>query len=95
MFQYVSVQCLVLYVSVCECAMSGSTGDCDHRYGICVCKANVEGNNCDTCVANSYNISSGIGCIDCDCHPLGALDPLCDVVSHLIPTGDTCGVSLL
>ncbi|XP_033103389.1 laminin subunit gamma-1-like [Anneissia japonica] len=70
---------------------------CDKETGICYCKANVEGDRCDTCKIGSYSLSSlhEDGCLLCDCDVGGSTtydcpDPLgqCTCRPHLI--GRTC-----
>ena len=75
---YVRALCLL---TDCNCtSVPGSTGDCDSETGACRCLPNVIGARCDQCDVNTYNDSTGPGCLPCGCHPIGAVSSACDVV---------------
>ncbi|XP_056132143.1 laminin subunit beta-1b isoform X2 [Lampris incognitus] len=40
---------------------------CDLYSGQCPCQSNVVGQNCDRCAPNTWNITSGSGCLACNC----------------------------
>ncbi|XP_076612601.1 laminin subunit alpha-2 [Chaetodon auriga] len=66
----------------CECSVSGSDSQtcdlerqvcaCADRTGKCSCKANVEGDNCDSCKPNTFGLSvrNPLGCSKCYCYGL-------------------------
>uniref|UniRef100_A0A3P8V9S7 Laminin, beta 1b n=1 Tax=Cynoglossus semilaevis TaxID=244447 RepID=A0A3P8V9S7_CYNSE len=54
---------------------------CDQLTGQCPCLPHVEGERCDRCSANTWNISSGSGCQQCDCDPLHSLSSSCNEVT--------------
>lgn len=67
---------VLLGCQMCPCSVAGTvngTGSCDKTMGACLCKANVEGQGCDRCKANTWglNATNPIGCQTCDCDPLG------------------------
>ena len=47
-------------ISACNCDTEGSGNtQCDLRTGQCVCKSSIEGEKCDRCVENKFNITAG------------------------------------
>lgn len=61
----------------CTCNQVGSER-CDQNNGVCMCKPNVIGPNCDQCAPNTFGFQSGSGCQRCDCAP-AALGGSCDM----------------
>lgn len=60
----------------CVCNNLGSnltSATCDRVTGQCPCYENVIGMQCDQCVENYYDLSSGKGCSACDCDPTGVV----------------------
>ncbi|KAI1730594.1 laminin EGF domain-containing protein [Ditylenchus destructor] len=55
--------------------------ECRQSDGQCTCLPNVVGTHCDQCEAGFYNLTSGSGCHECDCDPIGSLNGTCDVIS--------------
>ncbi|XP_040424475.1 laminin subunit beta-2-like [Cygnus olor] len=51
---------------------------CDRQSGQCRCLPHVEGQACDRCSPNFWNLGSGQGCEPCACHPQHALSPACN-----------------
>ncbi|XP_007438435.1 laminin subunit beta-2-like, partial [Python bivittatus] len=51
---------------------------CDRYSGKCQCLPSVQGQNCDRCAPNFWNLTSGQGCQPCDCHPHYSLSPACN-----------------
>ncbi|XP_029814187.1 laminin subunit beta-2-like, partial [Manacus vitellinus] len=51
---------------------------CDRHSGQCHCLPNVEGQSCDRCSPNFWNLASRQGCQPCACHPQHALSPACN-----------------
>ena len=74
--------CICIYPLACGCTSLGSTGGCNPATGQCECKPNVQGFKCDSCLPDTFNYNSGIGCSPCDCHPQGAFSTSCNVVSQ-------------
>ncbi|XP_057181680.1 laminin subunit beta-3 [Triplophysa rosa] len=66
----------------CQCNSAGSlnSGQCDAVTGRCVCKAHVEGENCDRCKAGYYSLNANNpdGCSRCLCRSEGAISGVCD-----------------
>ncbi|XP_048037879.1 laminin subunit beta-3 [Megalobrama amblycephala] len=63
---------------LCDPAGSENGGQCD-RMGVCVCKANVEGERCDRCKAGYYNLNANnpLGCSKCSCS-VGSVSSVCN-----------------
>ncbi|KAL3091629.1 hypothetical protein niasHT_024211 [Heterodera trifolii] len=56
--------------------------ECRQTDGQCSCQPNVIGLRCDQCAPGFFNISSGNGCHQCGCDPLGSLDGgVCDLIT--------------
>ena len=70
--------------TACECNLTGSMGiECDTLSGECICKPNVVGRKCNSCMEGFYmlNSSSFDGCQPCDCNLGGSSSILCDINS--------------
>lgn len=70
--------------TACECNVTGSMGfECDTLSGECICKPNVIGSKCNSCMEGFYMSNSSIvdGCQPCDCNPGGSSSILCDMNS--------------
>ncbi|PAV91610.1 hypothetical protein WR25_08453 isoform F [Diploscapter pachys] len=50
----------------CTCDQCGSA-QCDNKNGKCVCKPNVEGDDCERCAPNHFGYSRCEGCRPCHC----------------------------
>ncbi|XP_037549573.1 usherin [Nematolebias whitei] len=96
----------------CACDPVGSASDlCHPDTGECVCKLLVTGNKCDSCqpgashldLENHFGCSKGFYlssdhsmCLECDCHPMGALQHSCEsqtgkcVCAHFSVRGRQC-----
>lgn len=66
-------------ITACNCP----SGLCDDRTGQCMCPPHVTGDNCDTCLAETFGFDQLIGCEECNCDPDGVRrrNMACDVVS--------------
>ncbi|KAH9496442.1 hypothetical protein Btru_010839 [Bulinus truncatus] len=58
----------------CSCNTTGTvnnTNNCNKTTGQCLCKVNVEGDNCNQCKNLTYGYSGAnpLGCSPCDCDP--------------------------
>ncbi|CAM4653046.1 unnamed protein product [Caretta caretta] len=61
----------------CDCNAAGTEGNAcrkDSRRGMCVCKPNFQGAQCDQCAPGHY----GPGCQPCQCSGSGQYDGTCD-----------------
>ena len=64
-----------LCFSPCQCSEAGSVGiACHQAGGQCSCKDNVEGDKCDTCKADTFNLNplNPHGCQRCFCYGHGS-----------------------
>lgn len=62
---------------------------CNQTSGQCSCLSNVEGQSCDRCAENHWNLVSGKGCEACDCDPQGSYSMKCNEIDgqcHCKPT---------
>uniref|UniRef100_A0A914D0E1 Uncharacterized protein n=1 Tax=Acrobeloides nanus TaxID=290746 RepID=A0A914D0E1_9BILA len=55
--------------------------ECRQDDGQCDCQPNVIGLHCDQCKPGFFNLTSGSGCQDCNCVPLGSINGTCDLIS--------------
>ncbi|XP_062987367.1 laminin subunit alpha-1 [Elgaria multicarinata webbii] len=63
----------------CECHVNGSvSGICHHGTGLCQCKANVVGQRCNKCLLGYYGLSTGFGCLPCNCSKAGSVAEDCN-----------------
>nr|XP_060631057.1 laminin subunit alpha-1 [Anolis sagrei ordinatus] len=63
----------------CECNMESSVSSiCHHETGLCQCKMNVVGQRCDKCLFGYYGISTGLGCLPCNCSKAGSVAEDCN-----------------
>ncbi|XP_071801736.1 laminin subunit alpha-2-like isoform X1 [Asterias amurensis] len=70
----------------CDCDPIGSLGStnfCNKGTGQCICKTNVEGNRCDTCMTGSYSLDANNpdGCSLCNCSDGASLSGQCDATT--------------
>lgn len=91
----ISISARCLLVPGCSCNPLGTDAStcgpqqchCDRHSGQCHCLPHVEGQSCDRCSPNFWNLASGQGCQPCACHPQHSLSPTCNQVRH----GRACG----
>ncbi|XP_077987019.1 laminin subunit alpha-1-like [Glandiceps talaboti] len=67
----------------CNCSSTGTVPNtfCDQTSGQCVCKPNVGGRACDTCMDTFWNLEAG--CQACSCYEAGSKDTsnFCDKIT--------------
>ncbi|XP_060099959.1 laminin subunit alpha-1 [Heteronotia binoei] len=62
----------------CECHPNSSVSSiCHHETGLCQCKPNVIGQKCDRCSVSYYGLSTGLGCLPCNCSKSGSVAEDC------------------
>ncbi|XP_029446888.1 laminin subunit alpha-1 [Rhinatrema bivittatum] len=62
----------------CGChANSSLSSICHHETGLCECKPNVIGQRCDQCLHGYYGLTTGLGCISCNCSMSGSVSEDC------------------
>jgi coxsackievirus/adenovirus receptor len=67
--------------TACGCDPVGAAGiTCLEPDGHCICRLNVMGQICDSCLAGYYNLTSD-GCQECLCNPTGSQSLSCDKAS--------------
>uniref|UniRef100_A0A8C5PK68 Laminin subunit alpha-1 n=1 Tax=Leptobrachium leishanense TaxID=445787 RepID=A0A8C5PK68_9ANUR len=65
--------------SACQCHPKSSISDICHREsGACECKPNVVGKRCDRCLQGFYGLTSGFGCLPCNCSQSGSISDDCN-----------------
>uniref|UniRef100_A0A2K5DHR9 Laminin subunit alpha-1 n=1 Tax=Aotus nancymaae TaxID=37293 RepID=A0A2K5DHR9_AOTNA len=72
----------------CECHEKGShSAVCHLETGLCDCKPNVTGQQCDQCLRGYYGLDSGHGCQPCNCSTAGSMSDDCtdEGQCHCIP----------
>uniref|UniRef100_UPI00398EB503 laminin subunit alpha-1 n=1 Tax=Pristiophorus japonicus TaxID=55135 RepID=UPI00398EB503 len=80
---------------ICDCNVNGSFDEaCDLQTGHCQCKANVLGQKCDQCLHGYFGLSTGLGCVPCNCSQLGSTSEDCSDggLCHCVPgvSGEKC-----
>ncbi|XP_062929717.1 laminin subunit gamma-1-like [Mobula hypostoma] len=64
----------------CNCSPVGSVHElqtCNVISGQCDCLPNVTGRDCSQCELGYYDLQPGVGCLRCDCHPVGSRSSFC------------------
>ncbi|XP_055466158.1 laminin subunit alpha-1 [Psammomys obesus] len=79
----------------CNCHENGSlSGVCHPETGLCDCKPQVTGQQCDQCLTGYYGLDTGLGCEPCNCRPEGSTSDECteEGQCHCVPgvAGRTC-----
>ncbi|XP_069813854.1 laminin subunit alpha-1 isoform X1 [Dendropsophus ebraccatus] len=65
--------------SACECHPNSSVSAvCHHETGLCECKPHVFGKQCDQCEPGFYGLTSGLGCLPCNCSQSGSISEVCN-----------------
>ncbi|KAM9860567.1 LOW QUALITY PROTEIN: usherin [Aulostomus maculatus] len=64
----------------CTCDPRGTVSGsvCDSTTGQCVCIPTRHGKDCGSCRPGFYHSPDQAVCVECDCHPIGALQRGCD-----------------
>lgn len=79
---------IIYHSTACKCFEPGTKKPANHvsgepiscdKNGKCECLENVKGDHCDECPAGHWNVKSGNGCEQCNCHPDGSIGQDCDV----------------
>ncbi|XP_026645287.1 laminin subunit alpha-1 [Microtus ochrogaster] len=79
----------------CNCHENGSlSGVCHLETGLCDCKPQVTGQQCDQCLPGFYGLDTGRGCMPCNCSVEGSTSDNCteDGQCPCVPgvSGKTC-----
>ncbi|XP_041500327.1 laminin subunit alpha-1-like [Microtus oregoni] len=79
----------------CNCHENGSlSGVCHLETGLCDCKPQVTGQQCDQCLPGYYGLDTGRGCVPCNCSVEGSTSDNCteDGQCPCVPgvSGKTC-----
>ena len=54
-------------------------GNCDPSSGKCLqCLFDTEGDHCEYCKPGYYGDAVNLGCLTCECNPMGTQDPASD-----------------
>ncbi|KAM9308338.1 laminin subunit alpha-1 [Gastrophryne carolinensis] len=65
--------------TACECHPNSSISTiCNHNTGLCECKPHVFGNKCGQCEPGFYGLTSGLGCLPCNCSQSGSTSVECN-----------------
>ncbi|KAG9479046.1 hypothetical protein GDO78_012615 [Eleutherodactylus coqui] len=65
--------------TACGCHPDSSVSAiCHYETGLCECKPNVFGKRCDQCEPGFYGLTSGLGCLPCNCSQLGSVSEMCN-----------------
>lgn len=75
------IKCMCHHVGTSRHSCADGLCDCNRASGQCHCLPGVEGQQCDRCVPNTWNINSGNGCQPCNCHPEHSYGSSCDLLS--------------
>ena len=88
---------LVYYIALTACTNCNINGTldeiCDRVTGNCLCRENVAGPDCDSCVLGYYgNLASGVNCTACPCLLNNSYNSSCYLDDDGQPTCDSCKV---
>ncbi|OCT76655.1 hypothetical protein XELAEV_18031856mg [Xenopus laevis] len=65
--------------TACRCHPNSSiSATCHHETGFCECKTNVLGQRCDQCMHGYYGLTTGLGCLPCNCSQMGSISDACN-----------------
>ncbi|XP_068093303.1 laminin subunit alpha-1 [Hyperolius riggenbachi] len=83
--------------TACECHPQSSISSvCHHDTGLCDCKPHVLGRKCDQCEPGFYGLTSGFGCLPCNCSLPGSVSAVCSDAGHCTcvngVAGDKCDI---
>ncbi|KAM3873803.1 laminin subunit gamma-3 [Diretmus argenteus] len=68
----------------CSCSPAGTSGpvnECHPHTGNCQCLSHVTGQDCSHCEVGFFNLQPGIGCVRCNCNPVGSSSMACHPIT--------------
>ncbi|KAG7235214.1 hypothetical protein INR49_030617, partial [Caranx melampygus] len=72
-------RCTCVTAGTIQSVCSDGQCHCDRQTGVCPCRENVSGHNCDQCAPNHWNYGQDRGCEPCHCDPQHAQGAHCNM----------------